>query len=1041
MTTKPSHEELERPVQELERDYSQLKNKLLESRSFAEEIMTYMTEGLVLTDTQGTVIFINQRLSEMFGYLPEEIIGKCWLDLVPADQKTIAKKAEARRSQGHTDRYEIVLHRKNGERIQVLIGAGPRFEKKDGQYIGSMGVVTDITDRKRMEKALRENEEKYRILFEHTGEALFVAQDEKIVFQNPKSLEISGYSAEEFQSKPFFNFIHEDDREMVMDNHLRRLRNEKLPERYAFRIIHKNGSILWVELNAVLIQWNEKPAILCFMTDITERKQVENALSQSEKKLQATLDATPFPVAVVDLNDDKISYWSRSALELFGHTASIASEWYQIAYPDPDYRREVIERWKPFLKTARESGKPVNTGEYQVTCKDGSIRTCELYATFLLDNLIVTFNDITERKQAEDGLRVSNLRYRILVETTTDWVWSINLEGHHIFTNPAVESILGYTPQEIIGTSSYPLIAPEDESMVHTLLSESVQLHSGWRSVPIRWLHKDGSIKYMESSAQPVFDTNGNLTGFSGIDRDITERKRAEALLKESETRYKLLSDATFEAIFISEKGICISQNNTAARMFGYTETETSGRMATDWIHPDDRNLVKKNMLSGFEDPYEVKALHRDGSAFYCSIQGRNFIHEGKNLRITALRDISNNKQAEVEREKLQAQLNQAQKMESVGRLAGGVAHDFNNMLGVILGHTELALLRTDDKHKLCSDLNEIQKAAKRSADITKQLLAFARKQTISPRQLDLNDTVESMLNMLRRLIGEDIDLVWQPSPHLWPVKIDPSQIDQILANLCVNARDAIDGVGKLTIVTGRKTFDEEYCKEHLGFIPGDFVLLAVSDNGCGMDKDTLENLFEPFFTTKDIGKGTGLGLATIYGIVKQNNGFINVYSEPGQGSTFNIYLPRLVAGEDIDKAVPEKKAAAGGTETILLVEDEPTILRMTRMMLERKGYSVLSAATPADAMEKAKNHSGTIDLLMSDVVMPEMNGRDLAGKITVLYPDIRLLFMSGYTANVIAHHGVLDDGVAFIQKPFSMADMTAKVREVLDKTSDETQV
>ncbi len=384
---------------------------------------------------------------------------------------------------------------------------------------------------------------------------------------------------------------------------------------------------------------------------------------------------------------------------------------------------------------------------------------------------------------------------------------------------------------------------------------------------------------------------------------------------------------------------------------------------------------------------------------------------------------------------KMETQLNQAQKMESVGRLAGGVAHDFNNMLGVILGHTELALLRIDDKHKLCSDLKEIQKAAKRSADITKQLLAFARKQTISPKQLNLNDTVESMLNMLRRLIGEDIDLVWQPATLLWPVKMDASQIDQILANLCINAKDAIDGVGKLTIETGRKSFDEEYCSEHPGFIPGDFVLLAVSDNGCGMDKDTLDNLFEPFFTTKAVGKGTGLGLATVYGIVKQNKGFINVYSEPGQGSTFKIYLPRIFTDEDTDKAVPEKKAAAGGTETILLVEDEPTILRMTRMMLERIGYSVLSAATPGEAIDLAKTHADEIHLLMTDVVMPEMNGRDLSRQITDLYPDIRLLFMSGYTANVIAHQGVLDEGVAFIQKPFSMADMTEKVREVLDKS------
>jgi len=421
------------------------------------------------------------------------------------------------------------------------------------------------------------------------------------------------------------------------------------------------------------------------------------------------------------------------------------------------------------------------------------------------------------------------------------------------------------------------------------------------------------------------------------------------------------------------------------------------------------------------------------GRHFLCT--SNPILDNNKNIKlvIQQLTDIT-------EKKRIDEQLHQAQKMESVGRLAGGVAHDFNNMLGVILGHTELALLQADENHDLHEDLKEIQKAAKRSADITKQLLAFARKQTISPRQLDLNDTVESMLNMLRRLIGEDIDLVWKPSAHLWSVKMDPSQIDQILANLCVNARDAIDGVDKLTIETGKKTFDREYCNEHTGFVPGDFVLLAVSDNGCGMDKEVLDKLFEPFFTTKDVGKGTGLGLATIYGIVKQNNGFINVYSEPGQGSTFKIYLPRIFTDEDTDTLVPEKKAAAGGTETILLVEDEPSILRMTRMMLSKKGYSVLPAATPIEAVEKARNHSGPIDMLMTDVVMPEMNGRDLSGKITDLYPDIRLLFMSGYTANVIAHQGVLDDGVVFIQKPFSMGDLIEKVRKVLDEAKNLAQ-
>ncbi len=525
------------------------------------------------------------------------------------------------------------------------------------------------------------------------------------------------------------------------------------------------------------------------------------------------------------------------------------------------------------------------------------------------------------------------------------------------------------------------------------------------------------------------------------LKKDIIKRKQVEAALRKSEEKYRLHFENVSDVIYSVDKDLKIlSVSPSVEKLLGYRPEEIVGKpfqniniLAPAYLEKAYNDVTRAFSGDTVSDSvYEFTA--KDGTEKFGEVSGTPVYHDGEVVSMLSVaRDISEKKYYE-------DQLRQAQKMESVGRLAGGVAHDFNNMLGVILGHTELALLQTEENHDLYSDLKEIQKAANRSADITNQLLAFARKQTISPRQLDLNDTVESMLNMLRRLIGENIELAWQPASHIWPVKMDPSQIDQILANLCINARDAIDGVGKLTIETGRKSFDEEYCKKHSGFIPGDFVLLAVSDNGCGMDKDTLENLFEPFFTTKEVGKGTGLGLATVYGIVKQNNGFINVYSEPGQGSTFNIYLPRFSADEDVDKAVPEKKAAAGGTETILLVEDEPTILRMTRMMLERKGYSVLPAATPGEAIDLAKTHADKIHLLMTDVVMPEMNGRDLAGQLITLYPEIKLLFMSGYTADVIAHQGVLDDGVAFIQKPFSMADMTEKMREVLDMAPDKNQ-
>ena len=402
-----------------------------------------------------------------------------------------------------------------------------------------------------------------------------------------------------------------------------------------------------------------------------------------------------------------------------------------------------------------------------------------------------------------------------------------------------------------------------------------------------------------------------------------------------------------------------------------------------------------------------------------------------------ARHEIKERRKAEEQRAKLSGQLAQAQKMESVGRLAGGVAHDFNNMLGVIFGNAEMALQQVGTDHPARDALEEIRKAADRSADLTRQLLAFARRQTVVPRLLDLNETVQGMAKMLQRMIGEEVCLELHLDTNVWPVRVDPSQIDQMLVNLCANARDAIRGVGALSIATGNWYFDETYCAEHPESSPGEYVVLAVSDDGCGMDKETLSHLFEPFFTTKGVGEGTGLGLATVYGAVKQNGGFMEVRSEPAHGTTFEIFLPRYAGPREPARSEERSEEPSvslqRGRETVLVVEDELAILRLTRVMLEKQGYTVLAAGTPQEAISIAKGHDGGIDLLITDVVMPEMNGHDLATSLLPLHPNIKCLFMSGYTADIIADHGVLKDGVSFIQKPFSAKSLSDKVRQTLE--------
>ncbi|MDO9043045.1 MAG: ATP-binding protein [Desulfocapsaceae bacterium] len=517
---------------------------------------------------------------------------------------------------------------------------------------------------------------------------------------------------------------------------------------------------------------------------------------------------------------------------------------------------------------------------------------------------------------------------------------------------------------------------------------------------------------------------------------------RQQEELRQSEEIYRTVTEFSFEFIFWrgpEKKMIFVSQN---CRQFtGYSEEKflADPGLLDELFHPEDRERWEHHVHPVDETgkllALEFRIITRTGEVRWVSHICAE-IHDETGCFLGwrgDLVDITERKLAEEEKDKLEIQFQQAQKMESVGRLAGGVAHDFNNMLGVIMGHTELALRQVDPASPLNAHLIEISKAAERSADLTRQLLAFARKQIVAPKALDLNEVVAGMLTMLQRLIGEDISLVWWPQVGLWPVRMDPSQFDQLLANLCINARDAIDDVGTITIETGHRVFDEAYCANHLGFNPGDYVRLAISDNGCGMDKEIVGHIFEPFFTTKGVGKGTGLGLATVYGVVKQNNGFVNVYSEPGQGTTFTIYLPRYVGnGAQVQTEQPAGPAI-GGQETILLVEDEPAILRMTTAMLEGLGYTVLAADSPDQAMLLAQQHAGEIGLLMSDVIMPEMNGRDLANRLLSSLPRIKVLFMSGYTADIIAHHGVLEAGGAFVQKPFSMQELATTVRKVLN--------
>ena len=548
---------------------------------------------------------------------------------------------------------------------------------------------------------------------------------------------------------------------------------------------------------------------------------------------------------------------------------------------------------------------------------------------------------------------------------------------------------------------------------------------------------KAAYVQSMLFGLMTTFSTLGLLVIQSRRRDQFAERRQAEAKLR----KLSLAVEQSPASIMITDSNGDIEYVNPAFyRVTGYTAEDIVEKnlrdLKTSMTTDEEYQLLWETIAGGKTWQGEFSSKRKSGELVWVSACiAPVYDDNGIIMHYVAIEeDITARKHEEKEKAKLEGQLQQAQKIESIGRLAGGVAHDFNNMLTVILGHANLALMKMDKTHPLYVSMEEIRKAAERSADLTRQLLAFARKQTIAPKVLDLNVTVAGVLSMLQRLIGEGIRLTWRPAVNLWPVKVDPSQIDQILANLCVNARDAIADVGKITIETENRILDSNYCSAHPGARPGEYVRLSISDDGSGMDKEILAQIFEPFFTTKVAGEGTGLGLAMVYGVVKQNDGFINVYSEPGMGTTFTVYLPKFEG--EVGQTRPEGvfEPVLRGQETILLVEDETAILKIATIMLEDLGYTVIATNAPSDAIRLVAEHIGEIHLLLTDVVMPEMNGLDLAKELLSLHPQMKCLFMSGYTSNVIAHHGVLNEGVKFIQKPFTLKDLAAMVREVLAK-------
>jgi PAS domain S-box-containing protein len=697
------------------------------------------------------------------------------------------------------------------------------------------------------------------------------------------------------------------------------------------------------------------------------------------------------------------------------------------------------ELWSTIASGKRWSGEMTNRR------KDGAVYVEEQTITPVRDaggnvsHFIAVKQDRTVRRQSDDTLRRSEERYRLLAENISDVIGLYDRRGNAVYVSPSVQLLRGYKPAEVIGRPLIDQMAPGSCDSAMRVFREEMEIERSGHADPARsrtvefeLLCKDGTTVWTESKLTAVRDSSGSFSGFVAVARDITERRRVEETLRETSQTLRTLIDASVLAIVaLDREGRVTLWNNAATRLFGWSAQEVLGRLPP--MIPDDRRAeLDKGRVrnrSREEVVYETQRHRKDGSLVDV-LRSSSILVDPQGQEsgtVVMFLDITMRKQ-------LEEQLRQAAKMEGIGRLAGGIAHDFNNLLTVIGGRSYLLLSQLPAGHAMRRDLLLIQQTGDRAAALTRQLLAFSRKQVLTPAVIDLNEIVSGMRTLLERVLGEDVGIIMDLDPSLDHVTADPGQIEQVILNMAVNARDAMPEGGQLTLETRHVDVDPTDARRPVELTPGPYEVLSISDTGVGMDAATVARVFEPFFTTKGVGKGTGLGLATAYGIVMQSGGHITVHSELGSGTTFAIYLPRTESSESAPVAV-EEAAARRGSEVVLLAEDDANLRALTRDILASEGYTVLESQDVEDALRIAERQDGTIHLLLTDVVMPQMSGRALADTVKRFRPDVKVLYMSGYTDNAIVHHGVLDPGTALLPKPFTPAVLARKVREVLDRS------
>ena len=880
---------------------------------------------------------------------------------------------------------------------------------------------------------VRQAEANYRSIFENAVEGIFQSTAEgRFITVNPAFARILGYDSPEDVVETITDigqqiYVNAKDRARSQEQ-------REIIQGFEFEAFRKSGEKIWLSVNRRPIR-DENGQTLYYegcIEDVTERKRAEDALRESEERYK-NLSDTAFDGVIVH-RDGKILSANRAYAEMFGYTIE--------ELIGDDVLKVTPDDQKDFVRAQIQHER----GVYEAIGlkKDGTLVNIEVSGQKCAYQgrpaRVAAVRDITERKRAEAALQnVARSKAESLALLDTILATApIGFAFHdrdllYQRINESLAAINGLPVEEHIGLKLSEVL-PEMAPVLEPLLFRV--LHTGEPVIDMELGGETpgdpGKLHHWLVSFYPVRLRGGEILGVGVLVADVTERKRAEEALRESEERYRDLVENAHDIIYSHDlEGNYTSINKAGETITGYTVEEALKLNMADTVAPEHLPRVRESMrrkLAGEKvTAYEIDIIAKDGHRATLEVNTKYVIQDGQPVAVQGIaRDVT-------ERKQLEEQLRQSQKMEAIGQLAGGVAHDFNNLLTAINGYSSLALQRLDDSSSIKPYLEEVKKAGDRAANLTRQLLAFGRKQILQPIPLDLNGIVADLNKMLRRLIGEDIDLNAKLASDLKRIQADPGQIEQVLVNLVVNARDAMPQGGSLTIETANVELDREYAKTHASVQPGNYVMLAVSDTGTGMSEETRTRIFEPFFTTKEKGKGTGLGLSTVYGIVQQSGGSIWVYSELNRGTSFKVYLPQLEAPVTTRERKSSEEAVPRGSETVLLVEDEEVVRGLAAHILEDAGYNVIKARGGDEAIQLCKKQNGRIDLLLTDVVMPEISGKEVAQRVTALLPHLKVLFMSGYTDEAIVHHGVLDSSVEFIQKPFTPLGLSKKVREVLD--------